>query len=387
MFDVVLKPGRDRSLRRHPWVLDGSVERVDGTPSASDWARVLSASGEVLGFGFYSPASRLRVRMLRFGKDAPDDAWLARRIADAVAQRARDPLLAGLEALRLVNAEGDGLPGLVADRYADVVVVRITSAGMAARRELLAEALRSASGAAHGVERADAAAARREGMAARDGALWGAPPERVRIRERERVYFVDVARGQKTGFYLDQRDARDLVQQLAAGRRVLDLFAYTGGFSVAAARGGAASLTLVDSSADALALARENLAANGASMPIACVKADAFEYARAQGERFDLLVVDPPPLARAHRDVPAASRAYKDVLLASLRRADAGAWLLAFACSHHVGPELFAKIAAGAAHDAQRDVQVLRVLGAPADHPVSIHHPEGAYLTGLLLRA
>ena len=388
MHDVVLKEGRDRSLRRrHPWVRASSVERVEGAPEAGDWVCVRAATGETLGYGFYSPASPLRVRMLDFGKEPPGDARIGERIARAVAARARDPLLAGLDALRLVNAEGDGLPGLVADRYGDVVVLRLTHAGMARRRDAIAAALRDACGAARGFERADAAAARREGFAAQDGVLWGgAPPGRIEIRERGRRYLVDVTHGQKTGFYLDQRDHRDLVEGLAAGRRVLDLFAYTGGFAVAAVRGGASALVLVESSADALALARENLDAAGAAS-CELVRGDAFEFARAAGERFDLLIVDPPPLARAHRDVPAASRAYKDVLLAALRRANPGAYLLVFACSHHVGPELFAKIAAGAAADAARDVQVLRALGAPSDHPVSIHHPEGAYLTGLLLRA
>ncbi len=389
MFDVVLKPGRDHPLRRqHPWIRAGSVERVDGTPAAGDPVRVVSAEGETLGYGFFSPSSPLRVRVHAFGKQAPGDAWLEERIAAAVARRVSDPLLADLDALRLLNGEGDGLPGLVADRYGDVVVLRLSSAGMALRRDANASALRDASGAVHGVERADAAAARREGMPARDGSLWGGEaPARVDICERGRRYQVDVARGQKTGFYLDQRDSRDLVLRLAAGRRVLDLFAYTGGFSVAAARGGAASVTLVESSVEALALARENLAANAPGVSAEFVRGDAFQVARAPGERFDQLVVDPPPLARAHRDVAAASRAYKDVLLGALRRASPGAWLLAFACSHHVGPELFGKIAAAAAVDAGRDVQILRSLGAPSDHPVSLHHPEGAYLTGLLLRA
>jgi 23S rRNA (cytosine1962-C5)-methyltransferase len=388
MFDVVLAPGRDRSLRRrHPWLLDGAIARVDGEPAAGDWVRVLSASGETLGFGFYSPASRLRVRLLSFDKEAPGEALVEQRIAAALARRASDPLLRGLDALRLVNAEGDGLPGLVADRYGDVVVLRLTSAGMARRREAIAEALRAGTGAACGYERADAAAARREGIASRDGALWGEPPPaRIAIDERGRRLQVDVTRGQKTGFYLDQRDARDLVEQLSAGRRVLDLFAYTGGFSVAAARGGAAALTLVESSVEALALARENLERNAPVPPAELVRGDAFEFARQPGAEFDAIVVDPPPLARSRRDVANASRAYKDVLLAALRRAAPEAWVLAFACSHHVGPELFAKIAAGAAVDAAREVQVLRVLGAPSDHPVSLHHPEGAYLTGLLLR-
>ncbi|HEX5065051.1 MAG TPA: class I SAM-dependent rRNA methyltransferase [Myxococcota bacterium] len=389
MFDVVLKPGRDRSLRRrHPWLLDGSVARVDGTPESGDWVRICAESGEILGYGFYSPASRLRVRVLQFGKEPPAESLLEERIAAAIAKRASDPLLQGTDALRLVNAEGDALPGLVADRYGDVVVVRLGSAGMARRRDAIAAALQRESGARFGVLRPDAAAARREGIAAEGGALWGGDaPARIEIEERDRRYLVDVAHGQKTGFYLDQRDARDLVMRLSAGRRVLDLFAYTGGFAVAAARGGAASLCLVESSADALALARENLARNEAAIPAELVRGDAFEFARAQGERFDLIVVDPPPLARAHRDVASAARAHKDVLLGALRRAAPGAWLLAFSCSHHVGQELFAKIAAGAATDAHRDVQVEGVLGAPSDHPVSLHHPEGGYLAGLLLRA
>jgi 23S rRNA (cytosine1962-C5)-methyltransferase len=194
---------------------------------------------------------------------------------------------------------------------------------------------------------------------------------------------VDLVGGQKTGFYLDQRDSRDLVQTLARGRRTLDLFAYTGGFAAAAARGGACELTLVESSGPALELARTNLA----GAPASFVCEDAFAWVRREGEPFDLAIVDPPPLARARRDVERAARAHKDVLLFALRRAAPGAYLLAFSCSHHIGPELFRKIAFGASLDAERSVRVLRTLGAPADHPVSLDHPEGAYLTGLLLEA
>lgn len=395
MADVVLHPGRDRSVRRrHPWVLSGAVARVEGAPEPGAWVRVVSADGEPLGAGHWSPHSQIRVRLLAFGKDAAGedaaagDALLAERIARAVARRAADPLLADTDAVRLVNAEGDGLPGLVADRYGDLVVVRLSTVGMAARRALVGEALRAATGAAAGFERPDAAAARREGMAAHQGPLWGAAPAvPVEIHERGRRYAVDVLAGQKTGFYLDQRDARDLVERIARGRRVLDLFAYTGGFAVAAARGGARAVTVVESSGEALALAERNLAPWAGSVALRLEHADVFRFLRRDGERYDLLVLDPPPLARRAGDVERASRAYKDALLGALRLAEPDAWLLAFACSHHVGPELFRKIAFGASLDAGRPLAVVAELGAPSDHPVSLDHPEGRYLTGLLLRA
>jgi len=386
--DVVLHPGRDRSVRRrHPWLLAGAIARAEPAPAPGAWVRVVSADGETLGYGHFAPESRLRVRLLAFGKDAPDAALLDARIRQAVERRREDPALARTDAVRLVNAEGDGLPGLVADRYGDVVVVRLTAVGMAVRREAIARSLREATGLPVGVERVDATAARREGFEPRSGALWGeAPSEPVWIREGERRYAVDVREGQKTGFYLDQRDSRDRVQALAAGRRVLDLFAYTGGFSVAAARGGASALTLVESSQPALALARENLRANDAP-EAELVQADAFRFLRASDAPYDLIVIDPPPLARSHRDVDRAARAYKDLLLFGLRRTAPGGFLLGFACSHHVGPELFRKIAFGASLDAGRTAQVLATLEAPVDHPVSIDHLEGRYLTGLLLRA
>jgi 23S rRNA (cytosine1962-C5)-methyltransferase len=386
-MEVVLRPDRDRSLRRrHPWILSGSVASAPEGAGAGAWVRVLSASGDVLGFGDWSPHSQIRVRMLSFGKDELPGDWLEQRIREAVARRTRSPLVGETNALRLVNAEGDGLPGLVADRYGDHVVVRLTSAGMAARRDAVAHALRQATGAGAGFERADAAAARREGVAVEQGPLWGeAPREPIEMLEEGRRYTVDLVNGQKTGFYLDQRDARDLVERVAERRRVLDLFAYTGGFSVAAAQGGAASLTLVESSSEALALARRNLDDNAPDLSARLEASDAFEFVRRGGETYDLIVIDPPPLARRRRDVAKASRAYKDVILHGLRRAAPDALLLAFACSHHVGPDLFRKIVFGASLDAARPVRVLRTLGAPADHPVALDHPEGAYLTGLLL--
>jgi 23S rRNA (cytosine1962-C5)-methyltransferase len=389
MIDVVLSPDRDRAVRRrHPWVLSGAVARVEGEGAPGDWARVLAANGETLGFGHWSPQSQIRVRLLSFGAAPADDALVAERIAAAVARRTGDPLVGDTDAVRLVNAEGDGLPGLTVDRYADVVVVRLATAGMHVRRAVIADALRTATGAAAALERPDAQASRREGIPAQQGALWGDPPkDPIAIRERARHYRVDVGAGQKTGFYLDQRDARDLVETLAAGRRVLDLFAYTGGFSVAAAQGGAMSITAVESSAEALEMAARHLEPWQHQRSIALAREDAFRFVRREAGPWDLVIVDPPPLARRSGDVAQASRAYKDVLLHALRRAAPGAHLLAFSCSHHVGPDLFRKIAFGASLDAERPVVVLRELGAPADHPVALDHPEGRYFTGLLLRA
>ncbi|HVP29307.1 MAG TPA: class I SAM-dependent rRNA methyltransferase [Myxococcota bacterium] len=388
MLDLVLHPGRDRSVRRrHPWVLSGAVARTSGDGEAGAWVRVLSAEGETLGFGHWSPASQIRVRLLRFGKDEPGDGLVAERIRAAVARRAGDPLLSDTDAVRLVNAEGDGLPGLVVDRYGPVVVAKLASAGMHLRRALVAEALREASGAVHGFERADATAARREGLAVRQGPLWGEPPpERVEIREGARRYLVDVVHGQKTGFYLDQRDTRALLQTLARGRSVLDLHAYTGGFAVAAAVGGAASVTAVDSATEALGLARENLARNAPALSVRLVEADAHRFLREESATYDLVIADPPPLAKRQGDVERAARAYKDLFLHAMRRGAPGAHVLLFSCSAPIDARLLRQIAFGASLDAARPAVVLRELGAPVDHPIALDHPEGAYLHGLLLR-
>jgi 23S rRNA (cytosine1962-C5)-methyltransferase len=389
MLDVFLKPTRDRSARRrHPWVLSGAVDRVEGGQEPGAWARVVSAEGETLGFGHWSPQSQIRVRLLAFGSEAPSDDLLAERIGRAIARRAGDPLVGDTDAVRLVNSEGDELPGLVVDRYADMLVVRLSTAGMDVRRDLVADALRRETGAAAAFERPDAQAARREGIAVHQGPLWGDPPkEGVAIAERARRYRVDVGAGQKTGFYLDQRDARDLVQAIAKGRRVLDLFAYTGGFAVAAAHGGAQSIAVVESSAEAIEAAERHLEPWASTIQLRFSRDDAFGFARRVPGPWDLIIVDPPPLARRSGDVERAARAYKDLLLWALKRAAPDALVLSFSCSHHIGPDLFRKIAFGASLDAERPVQVLRELGAPADHPVALDHPEGRYLTGLLLRA
>lgn len=394
MLDVVLRPGRERSVvRRHPWILSGAVAEVRGAPAPGALARVVASSGETLGYGHLSPASQIRVRMLVLGTEPPPDDLIARRIAIAADRRARDPLLAGTDAVRLINAEGDELPGLTVDRFGRVLVAKLSSAGMHARRAEIARTLSGLAGVETGLLRADEAAERHEGVAPQgdgDDVLFGpAPPATVWIDERGRRYAVDVRAGQKTGFYLDQRDARDLTERLAGGRSVLDLYAHTGGFAVAAVRGGARAVTLVESSKDALVLARTNVAANetgAGDLAAEYLQADVHRYLREVDRAFDLIVCDPPPLARSKRDVDRAARAYKDAFLFALRRAAPEAYFFAFSCSHHVGADLLGKIVFGASLDAGRPLQLLRELGQPPDHPVSIDHPEGRYLTGVLGR-
>jgi 23S rRNA (cytosine1962-C5)-methyltransferase len=389
MNELVLQPGRDRSVRRrHPWVLSGAVASIGDGAEAGDVVRVLSAEGEVLGCGDYSPRSNIRVRMLWRGKEDPPETLISQRVAAAIARRAANPELDGVEALRLVNAEADELPGLSVDRYGDTLVVRFSTAGMSRRRDEVIAAFREATGAARGYERADTSAGRREEVAVRQGLLWGEPlPARLDFAEGQRRYSVDIAQGQQTGFYLGQRDARDLVERLAKGRRVLDLFAYTGGFAVAAAVGGASRVTLVESSADALELARHNLQASAPGVDTQLEHGNAFEFARRDSGLYDLVTIDPPPLARSRGEVNKAARAYKDVLMSALKRAAPGALILSYSSSSHVDAGLFRKIAFGAALDADRTVQVLRTLGPAVDHPASIYHPEGASLSGLLLQA
>ncbi len=387
MVDLILQPGRDRSVRRrHPWVLSGSVSRLEGEARAGDLVTVRSDEGEVLGHGHYSPHSQIRVRMLDFDKREAGDEGLLRRVTEAVERRRGHPDLVGCEAHRLVNAEGDGLPGLIADRYGEVVVMRVGTAGMARRSEMLARRLAEATGVPCVLERAEARALRREGWPMQGGARVGAAPTApVAVTERGRHHLVDLVHGQKTGFYLDQRETRSLVERLAPGRRVLDLFCYTGGFALAAARAGAAAVTAVDSSKPALELGARSLALEPGARPVDWLPADAFRFLREGDERFDLIVVDPPPLARRKADTPRACRAIRDLLLHGLRRSAPGAQLFVFSCSHHVGADLLRKVAFGASVDVGREVRVQGELGAPSDHPVALSHPEGRYLSGLRL--
>lgn len=387
---IVLKPGREKSLRhRHPWVFSGAIERVEGDPSAGATVSVAGHDGAFLAWAAYCPQSQIRARAWSFDeRDVVDEAFLRRRLAASIARRS---LVQGTDAMRLVHAESDDLPGLVADRFDDTIVVQILSAGAEQWRELWPRALADATGAKAVFERSDVEVRSLEGLAPRTGPLLGEPPTTVRIHEDGIAYEVDVAAGQKTGFYLDQRDNRALAGSLAKDRDVLNGFCYTGGFSLSALRAGAAKVVSVDTSEEALVLARRNVEINGLDTTKAeWLAADVFAQLRTfrdQGRKFGLIVLDPPKFAPTGKHVPKAARAYKDINLWAMKLLAPGGHLLTFSCSGAVTPDLFHKIVAGAAADAKVGLQVRRHLGAALDHPVSIHFPEGEYLKGLWLQA
>jgi 23S rRNA (cytosine1962-C5)-methyltransferase len=398
MKTVTLRAGKERSLlRRHPWIYDTAVAKVSGQPASGDLVAVRAAGGEFLAWAAYSPHSSIRARCWSFSEaERIDGDWFAARVRAAVGRRA--PLTAASDALRLVFGEADGLPGFVADRYGKQLVVQLQAAGVDAQRAVLLEALAAATGCADVYERSDSATRKREGLAPASGVVRGAePPPLVAVHEHAIAYGVDVRHGHKTGFYVDQRDNRLLVRQLCerlrAARgapRVLNCFCYTGGFSLAAARGGAASVLSIDSSADALALAQENWGLNGFdAVPASWREDDVFEALRAlqrEGQQFDLIVLDPPKFASSHHHVERAARAYKDINLNALRLLAPDGYLATFSCSGAIDVGLFQKIVAGAVADARVDCQMLQRLAAGEDHPLSMAHPEGEYLKGLLLR-
>jgi 23S rRNA (cytosine1962-C5)-methyltransferase len=388
---AVLKPGRDKSLlARHPWVFSGAIARAPAVPPGAT-IDVVADDGAWLARAAYSPSSQIRARAWTFDRDEPvDAAFFARRIAAAAARRAA-LFDADHTAARLVHAEADGLPGVIADRYGDTVVVQLLAAGADAHRQPIVDALVAATGASAVVERSDAEVRALEGLAPATGVVAGRLPPRVLIREDGLVYRVDVETGQKTGFYLDQRDNRRLVRGHAAGRRVLNAFCYTGGFTLAALAGGAAEALSIDSSPAAIALARSNLAANPAiaGAHARWRTADVFRELRElrnAGESFDLVVLDPPKFAPTAASAARAAAAYKDINLLAFKLLAPGGLLATFSCSGGVDLALFRKIVAGAAADADADATLVATLGASADHPVTLRFPEGEYLTGLLLR-
>ena len=389
---LVLKAGRDKSIkRRHPWVFSGAVEKVIGDPQSGDTVMVRSAEGQQLGQAAYSPQSQIRGRMWIFDAAAKvDAAFLRERVRSALRLRERLPLGAHTNAMRLVHGESDGLPGLIVDRYADVLVAQFLSAGMERWRDAILDALVELTRCEAVFERSDAEVRTLEGLPERAGFVRGnTDAARCAISEHGLTFRVDVAAGQKTGFFLDQRANRLRVREISAGRDVLDCFCYTGGFAIASLAGGAREVTAIDSSGPAIAVARENLAANALdASSLEFKEADVFLYLRElrnRGEKFDLIVLDPPKFAPTAAQVENASRAYKDINLLALKLLAPGGLLATFSCSGGVSADLVQKIVAGAALDAGADAKIIERFGPAADHPVALEFPEGDYLKGLLV--
>lgn len=395
MSEVVLKSGKERSLlRRHPWVYATGIAQSVGRPLSGDTVRVVDDKGRFLAWGAFSPESQIRVRCWTFVESENiDAAWISRRVQEAVARRTS--LAARTDSARVVFGEADGLPGFVADRYAGQLVVQFLAAGVERWREALVDALVEATGCKNVYERSDAAVREREGLEPRVGTLRGEePPEAVEIVEDGVKYGVDVRHGHKTGFYLDQRESRRRVAELAAqigpGATILNCFSYTGGFSLAAVKAGASHAISVDSSADALAAAARNATRNGIpESAFACrisKVADAQRALAAEGQQFDIVVLDPPKFAPSAHHVDKAARAYKDVNLKGMKLVKPGGYLLTFSCSGAITVDLFQKIVAGAVTDSHMEFVLLERLAAGIDHPMRMTHPEGEYLKGLLLQ-
>ena len=393
MKQLILKPGREKSLaRRHPWIFSGAVAELQGDPDSGDTVAVRAAGGEFLAWAAYSPASQIRARVWSWNeKERIDADFLRLRLAQAQAARERLLSAEASDALRLVHGESDGLPGVIADRYGDVVVLQFLSTGAERWRAEIAEGVRALTDCACVYERSDADVRELEGLPVRSGVLYGAlPAAGVELREHGLRYGVDVAAGHKTGFYLDQRDNRKRIGELAHGRDVLNCFCYSGGFSLNALSGGAQSVLSIDSSAGALSAARDNLRRNGLDGARAeWLEADVFKQMRIlrdQGRSFDLVVLDPPKFAPTAAFAEKAARGYKDINLLALKLLRPGGLLASFSCSGGVSAELFQKILAGAALDAGVDASIVAHFAAAADHPVLLSFPEGDYLKGLLIR-
>jgi 23S rRNA (cytosine1962-C5)-methyltransferase len=393
MAQLILVPGKERSLfRRHPWLFAGSVERLAGQARPGDTVEVLVRK-EVVAKAAWSPASQIRARVWSFDPaEIIDDVFFKRRVAAAVARRAALPSLAGQQGLRLIHAESDGLPGVIADRYGDTVVLQLTSAGADKWRDAIAGALEKATGCARIYERSDSEVRKLEGLEPRTGWLRGAAPAGEVVIEEHGVHMsVDYAGGHKTGFYLDQRDNRRLLGELSSGKRVLNCFCYTGGFSLQALAGGAAGVLSIDSSEPALAQARANLAMNpgleAGRAEWRCANVfDELRRLREGNERFDIIILDPPKFAPSASHAERAARAYKDINLHGFKLLAPGGLLMTYSCSGGVGLELFQQIVAGAALDAGRDARIVQRLQGAADHPVALAFPEGEYLKGLLVQ-
>ena len=386
-----LKEGRERSLRRlHPWVFSGAIDATEGSPRTGDTVQVCSAEGKFLAWAAYSPSSQIRARVWAFDEaEVPGAELFTKRVEAALARR-RAIAPDASNAMRLVHAESDQLPGLIADRYDDTLVVQLLSAGCEKWRDTLLGILRERSGCARVYERSDPEARELEGLPASSGLVFGsAASAPLRIAEHGVEYEVDVVAGQKTGFYLDQRDNRARIGELADGREVLDCFCYTGGFTLSALAGGARSVLSIDSSAPALARAGRNLALNRlAAARAEWREGDVFQALRKlhrEGRRFDLIVLDPPKFAGTSKDAARAARGYKDINLNALKLLRPGGLLATFSCSGGVSPELFQKIVAGAAADAGTPLVLRERYRSAPDHPVRIEFPEGEYLKGLLL--
>ncbi len=389
MAKLILKRGRDARVKGgHPWIYRGEVAEVVGDWRAGEAVSVLDSQGRFVGRGFYNPRPSLVCRLLTRQDEPVDGSFFRRRVEAALAFRRAGGLVS--DAFRAVWSEADGLPGLVVDRYAAVTVIRCLTLGIIHCRQWIIEALQDLEGLTHFYAHDEDTAARLEGFEPLQGWVGPAGPSEVEIREGPCRFVVAIEGGQKTGFYLDQRENRALVAGFAAGQRLLDVFCYSGAFACQGLLAGAREAVAIESSPEAFALARRNLALNGLAERAELREGNAFDLLRGMErsrERFDLIILDPPPFTRTKTALEAAARGYKEINLRALRLLNPGGILATFSCSHHVSPAQFEEICRAAAADAAVTVRVLAALSQSRDHPVLLTVPETRYLKGLLLGA
>lgn len=388
---VTIKPKRKESiLRKHPWIFSGAIKKIEGTPKAGDWVCVKANKGAVLGWGHYSPGTSIAVRMLTFDESMPNTQWWYDQIQQAVIVRRDLGLLSDYNnTCRLVFAEGDGLPGLIADFYAGVLVIQCHTPGMHNVIKTLCSAFEKALGkdliAIY--DKSSKALAKHGATKSEDGLVWGKLPEEHYALENGNKFLIDWEKGQKTGFFIDQRENRKLLGEYSEGKKVLNVFSYTGGFSIYALNAGATEVHSLDSSARALEVAEENVRLNDIEESRhKSLEEDAVQYLKGEISEYDVVVLDPPAFAKRASAKHNAVQGYKRINFRAMESMKPGSILFTFSCSQAVNDKLFTDTVISAAIQSGRTVRILHRLHQPADHPVSAFHPEGAYLKGLVLR-
>ncbi|MDQ8052434.1 MAG: class I SAM-dependent rRNA methyltransferase [Pedobacter sp.] len=393
MVEIELKKGKEKAvLQRHPWIFSGAVEKIKGKPENGDLVKVLNGKKEFLGYGYFNAQSRVAVRLLSWDEgEVIDKTWYAQKIAQAIQLRTDLISLEDTNTCRLIFSEADFLPGLIVDQYADFLSVQILSAGIEKAKPMIIEILVDLLHPKGIFDRSDATARTHEGITAENGLLWGDAPETfIEVRENGIKYHINIAEGQKSGFYCDQRDNRRVLASFASGKTVLDCFSYSGGFTLNAFNNGATAVTSVDSSALAIETLKQNLELNGFNhKPHVSIQSDVNKQLRNfkdEGRKFDIVILDPPKYAPSRSALDRAARAYKDLNRLGMLLLERGGLLATFSCSGAVDIETFKQIIAWAALDAGKEVQVVHQFTQPIDHPIRLSFPEGEYLKGLLVR-
>jgi 23S rRNA (cytosine1962-C5)-methyltransferase len=393
MFEVFLKKGKEKAvLQRHPWVFSGAIERVKGKPANGDIVKLLDTQNRFMAYGFYNDQSRVALRLLEWDETVTvDDNWFRQKVATAVESRNYVVQSGKTNTCRLIFSEADYLPGLIVDKYADYLSVQILTSGIQNNIAVIIDELQQLLQPKGIYDKSDASSRAHEGLETANEVLAGnPPPEIVQVKENGIVYGINIAEGQKSGFYCDQRDNRHLLAAYVQDKAVLDCFCYTGGFTLNSLQQGAAAVTSVDSSALAIDTLRQNIELNGLNVTKhTAVQSDVNKQLRRfkeEGQMFDVIVLDPPKYAPSRSALVRASRAYKDLNRIAMLLLNKGGLLATFSCSGAMDIDNFKQVLAWAALDAGKQVQFIHQFCQPEDHPVRASFPEGEYLKGLLCR-